>query len=395
MTGAGRQLSSAAITSETVKNIAVYLVAYAAIGLLATITIGPIGLLQGLFGGLSFLYVPSIAAIVLLCISSLAGLLLAGRMAGPISRSVMTLALVSFISIIAYTQSAVPGLNGLAIPLFLAGTTYALTILAAPVSDLAKTLSSAIFAVAAGFLALVAPALMGLPDGVVMGWILFTGFIVTAATTLPGVFHRHSNEYLAIAGGYFGRREIPWVLGVLCIFLLGYDQYVRPTLVSAAPLGISALEWGIAIIVLISAGLRALEFVRSVSREREPGNLRSLVQHIAYDRSSLESAHAAVESFVAEGKKESLIVYVMTAMLENEAPPKVIEGVLSMIVGYSDEPEPIIALKWVRGDVAGKNRARRLALAGELVAATSAAIGRSHIAEEPVALIITDHSGGM
>ncbi|WP_424357301.1 hypothetical protein [Methanocella sp. MCL-LM] len=395
MTEEKSRIETAEITTSTLKNLVVYLAAYAVPAILLTITIGPLSVVPGLSGWLSFLYLPGIVAILLLFISSAAGLVLAGRMAGPISRSLLILAMTCFVATATFTQGALPGLSSLALPLFFTGAAFALTVVAASVSDQAKTLFLTILTIAAGILTLVTPAAMGLPDGVPVGWMLFAGFIVAALALLLRLLQGHSSEYLAVIGDYFSRPEIPWVIGALCTLLLGYNQYLRPILVAAMPLGISALEWGVVLIVLISAGFRTLGFVRSVSQARKPGDLQSLVQRIAYDRSSIESAHAAVERFVEGGKKEGLIIYVTTVMLENKTPPEVIEGVLAELVGYSDKPEPAVAFKWATGDVAEKNRAGRLALAGKLVSTVSAAIGQSSITEEPIAVNVRDHSGGM
>lgn len=387
----------AGIPAVTLKQIAIYTTAYVVFIGIVTLLIGPISLAPGLLGGLSFLYLPSAAALILLYLSTVVRFLLTGRIAGPLANAIAIIALTVFVTIATLTQTISPGLGILALPLLLTGATFAGVTLATPISGLARILLTAIFAVAAGWLALAAPASIGLPDGAAVGWILFAGFLVAAVTTLPAVFEGHSNEYLAFVGDYFGRREVPWVLGAACVTFLAYCQYLRPALVSAAPLGMSAVEWGVLALILIQVGVRALGFVRSISQARKPGELRTLVQSIAYDRGSLEAAHAAVDSFVAGGKKEGLIVYVSGAMLENRVPPRDIEAVLAEIVEYADEPVPALAIAWAAGDVAGKNRRRRLAVAGSLIAAAATAMGEDGApgAESQGLSAVSTHTGGM
>ena len=394
MTDDGLSPGRVEITSSTLKTAAVYvIVCVAALGLL-TVLIGPASVVPGLAGGLAFLYLPSAAAAILLCVSAVVPVIFRGRLALPLSGAISVLALTVFLSTAALAQTLAPGIGGLALPLFLTGVALAVLTLAAPFSPLARVAMTAIFAMMAGLLALSAPAAIGLPDGAALGWILFAGFIVTALTTLPAVFQGHSNEYMEFIGGYFGRREVPWVLGAACATFLVYCQYLRPVLVSAAPLGAAALEWGVIALLLVSLGVRALGFVRSISQARKPGELRTLVQAVAYDRGSLGAAQEAVDSFVDGGRKEGLIVYVTAVLLENRVPGEDIQAMIAEIVDYSDEPVPAMTIAWATGDIAGKNRKRRLALAGSLVAAAAAAINRGS-AESPEPGALSNTTGGM
>lgn len=391
-------LKYAGIPAAMYRDLAYRTGALVALFLGVVVAIGPLNLLPGLSQALGFLLLPTIVTLILLYSSSLSSLLFTGRLARPLSLSLAILAVTLFVTYAAAFQTAFPALGSLTLPLLLTGCAWALRTTVAAISEAARIISSAALDLFTGFLALAAPAVLGLPDSAALGWILFTGSALAAATTLIGLVQGHSSEYVAYVGRFFSHGEIPWAFGALCVAILAYDRYIRPAIVAVASVGVSLFEWGFVIVVLISLGYRILGFVRSVSQTRKYSDLQSLVQRLAYDRGTLEPAHSAVERFVQGGQKEGLLVYVTSVLLENNVPQEQIEKTVSELVCYADVPEPTLALRWAAGDVARQNRERRLALVQRTVAATAEAIGQGFAAgpaggREPSK--IHDHSGGI
>jgi hypothetical protein len=61
-------------------------------------------------------------------------------------------------------------------------------------------------------------------------------------------------------------------------------------------------------------------------------------------------------------------------MLDNEVPPKAIEGLIAGIVGCCDDREPPLMLRWTKGDIVRRNRDRRLATVIGAMAAAAALV---------------------
>lgn len=367
--------------NDTLIGIAGRTVAFVVALVVVALLIGSINGLPVVYTGLSFLFLPLVVGILVLYVSSVLSLVMGGRMARPISAALNLLAGFVFLAFLAASSNLPAGLNLLALPLLAVGAGAALVALGKAYSDSAKTVTRALLIAAVGYLAMVIPAAFWLPDSQIVGPMLFIGFILASLTSLLGLLGGHSNEYLAAAGKMFGTWGWPAFICLLCLVLLTYDHYVKPVLVSAIAGGVVILEWSVLIAAFAYIGLIIVRTVKWNSQGRAHGDLHTLVQKISYDRKSLEAATTAVEGFVENGKKEGLIVYLSVVLIENKVSPGSIERIISGIVGYEDEREPTLALKWAVGNTAGKNRKRRLSVLYEAILAASHAAGYDSAAE--------------
>jgi len=349
--------------------------------LIGAILIGSVGGLPVIFPGLSFLLFPLIAGAILLYVSSIVPLFLGGKLTGPICSSLNLLTVFVFLALVMATDGVPVSLKTLALPILVTGSASSLYVLGISHSVGVKTITRALLIAAAGYLAMSMPGAFGLPDAQIVGTMLFAGFGLASLTSLIGLFKGHSNEYLACAGNLFNQWVWPASICLLCIVLLVYDHYVKPTLVSLISGGVVIIEWSVLIVVFAYVSLIIIKTVRWNSQGRVHGDLHTLIQQISYDKQSLEVASAAVDGFVKAGKKEGLIVYLSTILITNKASQPTIERVISGIVNYSDEPEPHLALKWAVGDLAGKNRKRRLAMVNDAISTAADAVGYSSAAE--------------
>jgi hypothetical protein len=334
-------------------------------------------------------FMPAAAGAVAWYLRSLVPVFFEGRMVLALRDAFTVLAVVLFVAI---TASSFSGISAFALPLLLAGGAFILYLLGSAYSDPGRIIARALLLGAVGLCPLLIAGFSGPTGAVALGWMTLVGFWVAAALSLAGLLADHSNKYLAYAGKVSGSGGMIILVASAIFLLLAYARFLRPGFAVAWGGSLVIAEWLALLIVLALAGYRIWSFSRAISEDRQFGDLRMLVQTISYDKKGLETAAAAVDDFVERGRKEGLIVYLTRVMLDNSVPPKAIEGILAGIVGCRDDPEPPLMLRWTKGDIARRNRERRLAAVNEAVFAGAAlakpesAISAGFTAEEAAPL---------
>jgi hypothetical protein len=274
-------------------------------------------------------------------------------------------------------------LSGFALPTLLAGGAFIVYLVGSAYADWAQLVARAILIEGIGLSILVLASISGSADTSLLGTIFFAGFTVGAVFSLGGLFAEHTGKYVAFTGRYLGNMGNIALISIALFLLLAYDQYLRPGLATWLGEKLMIFEWLVLLAVLAVAGYKIWSFTKQVSHGRQYGDLQTLVQKISYDKKHIEKAISAVNGFVDTGRKEELIVYITRVMLDNGAPPKAIEGIIGGIVNCYDDPEPSLMLRWTKGDIAGRNRDRRLAAVTNAVSAGAALVKPGAVAASP------------
>ncbi len=187
---------------------------------------------QGLSPGIdtSIFFIPLAAGAVILYMSTMAGLLLAGKLARPIMFALIAFAVTVFLSLVFLLEQQWPDFNVLTLPIFLVGTMLAVNELMKAYAELTGMVSRAGVIIAMGFFLQNLLSVFHNPDITQLGFIIFIGSAAAAVFSMLGLFNSNSNPILSYAGKAFkGIRGVIEV-GVLAVLLMAYFIYARPYL---------------------------------------------------------------------------------------------------------------------------------------------------------------------
>ncbi|HEY3273115.1 MAG TPA: hypothetical protein VGJ92_05095 [Methanocella sp.] len=331
--------------------------------------VGPGRLFPGMQQLLSPFFLPVAASAIAWYLGTLFPIIFEGRMVSTLQDAFVALAIVLFVAI---TLSAFSDLSGFAVPTLIGGGAFMVYLVGSAYSDWARLAARAVLIQGIGLSILALTFSSASADVSLLGLAFFAGFTVAAVLSLGGLLAGHTGKYAAAAGRYLGNAVNIALIGLAPFLLLAYGIYLRPGLETSLGDTLMMVEWLALLAVLALAGYKIWSFTKQVSHERQYGDLQTLVQKISYDKKHLETASSAVNSFVEQGRKEELIVYITRVLLDNGASHRVIEGIIGGIVNCHDDPEPPIMLRWTKGDIVRRNRERRLAAVTKAVSAGAA-----------------------
>jgi hypothetical protein len=313
-------------------------------------------------------FLPIAASAVAWYLGSVFPIIFEGRMVPALRDVCRTMMIVLFTVL---TFSAFSGTSIYSLPVVLVGSALAVYLLGAAYSDDARLVARAVLLEGVGLSILIFTGTSASADISLLGEIICGGFTMAAVLGLAGLLSGHTSKFVSHVGAYLGKLSTIALVCVVFIGVLAYGQFLRPGLATSLGGNLVIVEWLALLTALAVAGYRIWSFARTISADRQFGDLQTLVQKISYDRKHLETASSAVNGFVEQGRKEGLIVYLTRVMLDNGAPPKAIEGLIAGIVRCQDDPEPPLLWRWTKGDLVRRNRERRLAVVNDTVAAAA------------------------
>ncbi len=319
----------------------------------------------------SIFFIPAVAGAIMLYIATMAGLLLAGKLARPIMLALSAFAVTVFLALFFLLERQWPDFNGLAIPIFLVGIMLAANELLKAYSELTGIVSRAGVIIALGFFLQNLLSAFHSPEMAQLGFIIFIGSTAAAVISMLGLFYGHSNPILSYAGKFFKGTYGALQVGVLAILLMAYFIYARPYLIGLASIWLVVVEWLIMCCAVAVIFFRARAYMKSIGELRRFGDGHAVAGKLHFNKEDIERAAAIVEEFVKSGKKEGLVACVAITLVENGSSIEEIGRALEPIINYTDESEPWLLLKWAAGNIPESNRCNRQKVAMAVIDAAA------------------------
>lgn len=321
----------------------------------------------------SIFFMPLVVAAVILYIDSLCGLVLAGRMAKPLSYSLKALAATAFLAVLAMTQEEYPAIKGLELQVLLAGGLLSAHFLSRAYSDYTGAMTRALFIAAAGVLYY---SLFSAQEVAILSQLTLValiGLASAAAFSLLSLLRRHGNARISYIGNLFAKVESPAVVCTALAAIVTYVLFIRQSLMVFGFFGLTIIEWA-ALCLGILLLLIKIWSIMPVDGAQMFGEGKNVAESLRYDRGELKNATGKVEEFVVEGKKDGLVALMAAALTGNGVPVDRVQSVIAIIVDHEDEKEPPAMFKWAVGNINEANRKKRLKAVNEMIAAAVSAV---------------------
>lgn len=321
----------------------------------------------------TIVFIPSICAAILLYAASVVRVVLAGKFAVPLCRSLQMLAVTLFCTLLISAPELRAEARGLGLPILLLGIVWAVHFISKAYSDQTGVTTRAMLIALVGNLyysLLTASGVLFLPQ---LASIVLIGFAAAAAFAFIGVLSRHSNPRISFAGKAFSGLWNPGLIGVAVAVVMTYLAFVRPSLLTLGPLPVTVIEWAVMCLAIFLLFRRIRSALRANEGE-EFGGGHKVTGVLRYEKGDLEMAAAKVGEFVESGRKDGLITLAAMALARNGVPPEAIENVISVVVSYTDDPVPPAAFRWAVGDRDEVLRTKRAKAAEAMLAAAVAAM---------------------
>jgi len=324
------------------------------------------------FSGFIF-SVPLVSAAIILYVDSASGLVLAGRMAKPLSSSLKALAVTVFLTMLVTSQEQYPAIRELGLQILMVGAIWSAHYLSKAYSDYTGAVTRALLIAGVGFLYY---SLFSAQDVAILSrltLIALIGLASAAVFSLLSILKRHSNAQVSYIGNLFARIESPAIVCMVVAMIMTYLVFIRQSLMILGFFGLTVIEWAAlcVAILLLFIKIRSLMPVDGAQmfedRQKAAGSLH-------YDKGELKNAAVKVEEFVKEGKKEGLVVLMAAALIGNDVPVDKVQDVIAIIVDHEDEKEPPAMFKWTIGNVYDANRKKRLKAVNNMMAAAASAV---------------------
>ena len=185
-------------------------------------------------------------------------------------------------------------------------------------------------------------------------------FAVASVLCLLGLFSGSHNPYASYIGKKFSKTSFLVPFFMLTLFLLIYVYDVRPFIAGSYSDYLVPIEWGTIVVICYAIYRNARSYVaESLAEDLSLGNWTRLVQKIVSKKSKVDEVSKVVEKFVDEGDKTGILVYLASAMLENQASLEDTEAAIRGIVKYQDIPNPKLALLSRLANRKEENKVRR------------------------------------
>ncbi len=323
------------------------------------------------FPASDFFY-PAIYGAAILYTGSLVSLFIAGKMSRSIVYASVVLAVTVFLGTALPAQDMFPSLQGLQMPVLIAGIIGAAHCLSRAYSEFTGVVTRALLIAALGVLYYSAFTSIDMPVLSQLTTLALIAFVSAAVYSLLGILKRHSNEKVAYAGNLFSKIESPVATSIIVALIMTYVLLVRQSLASLGSFGQAVIEWAAlsGIVLFIFIKLQSAMLDDSAKKPKD----RTWPIGAYSDKAELEKATAEVNSFINEGKKEGLVMLMATALIDNGVPAATSRSILSIIIDHEDDKEPPAMFKWAVGNINEANRKKRLEAVNDMTAAMVSAI---------------------
>jgi hypothetical protein len=316
---------------------------------------------------------PLIAAAVILYLDSASGLILAGRMAKPISHALKALAITVFLTLLVPSQEQFPAITGLGPHVLIVGSIWSAHYLSKAYSDYTGAMTRALLIAGLGFLYYSIFTAQDVAILSQLAMVALIGLASTAAFALLGILKGHGNAQLSYIGNLLTRIESPAVICMAVAAIMTYIIFVRQSLMILGFFGLTVIEWAALCVAILLLFIK-IRSLMPVDGAKMFGEGQKVAGGARYDRGELKNAAAKVEDFVREGKKEGLVALMAAALIGNDVPVDKVQGVIAIIVGHEDVKEPPVIFRWAVGNMDDARREKRLKAVNEMMSAAALAI---------------------
>jgi hypothetical protein len=321
----------------------------------------------------TILFIPCLAAVLCLYVASVAKIVMAGRIAGPLYATFRAFAATVFFTAFFMAPELPPAANGLGPAVFLLGLVWSVHFTSKAYAEITRVATRSLLIAAIGYLYYSLFSASGVSLLPQLGLVVLTGFVATAAFTFIGIVKGHSNVRVAAAGKAFTGLWSPLTAGTVVAVITTYLVFVRSSLMFLGPLWITVAEVAAMCVAIV---LLFQEIRHLLPRDEMPafGDGHTVAGKLCYEKGELEKAAATVGEFVTTGKKDGLATLTMAALIKNDVSLETVQKVVSVVIDYRDEPEPPVLLKWALGDLDEARRRKRMTAVNEMMAAAAAAV---------------------
>ena len=304
---------------------------------------------------LAFILTAIIIAGILAYLGSIVRVVLRGNLVAPISESVYYLAPPSVMAILfLYGPSAFPPfLETLAVPALVLGAVLSAENIARARRGPAGLVLRAVALLAATVLFYFLASGTGHPD---LGGAVLIGGGLAAAVSMLGLFREHSDIRLRAIGTAFARTWVFILYSLLIISVTVYTLYLRPLAIDEYGGAITMVEWMIVGVTIIVLSLLFRRTMREVPEGKlTPESMVGAAMTFGSDRTKVVEA---VGDFVADGRKERLLVMLVTALKGSGLDDGEVSTAVSDLVRYREDPVPV-TWAWTYGDLMERRRQQR------------------------------------
>lgn len=317
-------------------------------------------------------FIPCMAAVVCLYAASVAKIVLAGRMSGPLYSSLRTMAVTVFFTTFVMAPGLPAAANGLGPSVFLLGLIWSVHFTAKAYAEIGGVATRSLLIAALGYLYYSLFSASGVPLLPQLGPVVLTGFAGTAVFSFVGIVSRHSDARISAVGKAFTGQWSAAAAGTALAVIMTYLVFVRPSLMFLGPLWITLAEWAAICLVIV--------WLFREIRSRLPrgdvlpfGDGHTVAGAICFEKGELDKTARMVEEFVKTGKKDGLVTMTMAALIKNDIPMETVQKVVSVVIDYREIREPPVLFKWALGDIDEVARRERLVAVNEMMSAAVAA----------------------
>ena len=177
-----------------------------------------------------------------------------------------------------------------------------------------------------------------------LGIVVLCSFAAASALSLLGLFSGSENTYLSHVGKVLSRPSSLAVIFVAALFLFLYSFDIRPILAASYSVYLLPLEWGAVFVFSFAIYRNTRSYVEKSSQDLDFGKWTRLIQKIEQKKSNVEEVSRIVKKFVEGGRKEEVLVYLVSILQENQASPSETVTAIRRIVDYRDVPKSRLTL---------------------------------------------------
>lgn len=335
---------------------------------LAVFAVIAIGLLRS-----TIFFIPCMATVICLYAASVAKIVLAGRMSGPLYSSLRTMAVTVFFTTFVIAPGLPPAANGLGPAVFLLGLIWSVHFTSKAYAEIAGVATRSLLIAAMGFLYYSLFSASGVALLPQLGLVVLTGFAATAVFSFVGIVSRHSDARISAVGKAFTGQWSAAAAGTAMAVIMTYLVFVRSSLMFLGPLWITLAEWA-AICLVILWLFREIRSLLPRGDVRPFGDGHTVAGAICFEKGELDMTARTVEEFVMTGKKDGLVTLMMAALIKNDIPPETVRKVVAVVIDYREIQEPPVLFKWALGDLDEVTRRERMAAVNQMMTAALAAV---------------------
>lgn len=303
------------------------------------------------------LILPPVAmASIVLVVALLVNLLFDGYMVQPISTSLMVVSLATFMCMQLYGLSRLmdntPFLSSSAIFIAVVAVAVAIYI---PLKTWAWHLSTPL---SSGITLVLVVVFYLLYSGILIDFLLIPITVVVsvvAVIKLLSTFGRHSDPDVRKKGKFIGSGKFMAIAVTLTLFIVIFFGWLWPEARSMFPEQATLIFWIAICIMLAICGLALALYLKSEGLDKEFETWGIKINDIVGNDPELASASAAIREFVDEGRKDGLIVKMMTILVSNGVGEEASKRVIHDIIVYR---EPIVPAALVTSIVDTQAEAR-------------------------------------